>query len=92
MTNIVRVASPINIAAGLYCSFMHAGHTIGFVAPVDFMAGDSIAVDTRNGQPLAVWRDGAVVWTYTPEPVHGAMSGKIDAAGLEALWGAMGLK
>jgi len=82
VTNIVRVASPINIAAGLYCSFMHAGHSIGFVAPVDFMAGDSIAVDTRSGQPLAVWRDGAVVWADGTRVVHGVLTGKIDAAEL----------
>lgn len=90
--NLVRVSSPINIAAGLYCSFVFAGHTIGFVAPVDFVAGDEVAVDTASGQPWAVRRNGVVVWTYKPEPVHGSFSGKFDAAGLDALWQALGMK
>lgn len=88
--NLVRVSSPINIAAGLYCSFMHAGHTIGFVAPVDFLAGDEVAVDTASGTPLAVWRNNAVVWRYEPPTVHGTFSGTFDAASLEQFWKAFG--
>lgn len=90
--NLVRVSSPINIAAGLYCSFMHAGHTIGFVAPVDFMAGDEVAVDTASGTPWAIRRNNAIVWTYKPEPVHGVMSGTFDAAELETLLQVLGIK
>lgn len=64
--NLTTVGVPINIAAGLYCSFLFAGHTIGFEAPIDFVAGDVVQVDTRDGQPWAVWRDGVTVWTYEP--------------------------
>lgn len=88
---IVRVSSPINIAAGLYCSFMHAGHTIGFVAPVDFLAGDKVAVDTASGTPLEVWRNDAVIWRYEPPTVHGAFTGTFDDASLEQLWKALGI-
>lgn len=88
---IVRVSSPINIAAGLYCSFMHAGHTIGFVAPVDFLAGDKVAVDTASGTPLEVWRNDAVIWRYEPPVVHGSFSGTVDDASLEQLWKALGI-
>lgn len=88
--NLIRVSSPINIAAGLYCSFMYAGHTIGFEAPIDFRTGDEVAVDTASGRPLAVRRNGAIVWRYTPKPVHGAFSGTVDVASLEQFWKAFG--